>query len=122
MTIRRIVPDLEVSDPSLGRHFYQDVVGLELAMDMGWIVTYASPSNRTAQINLMRHSPGAVVPDYSVEVLGVAAVHARAVAAGMEIVYPLTLEPWGVRRFFVRDPHGRVANIMNHETAATEKP
>ena len=117
MTIRRIVPDFEVADPAVGREFYQDVLGLELAMDMGWIRTYVSPSNRKAQINLMRTSPGAAVPDYSVEVQDVAAVHARAVAAGMEIVYPLTLEPWGVRRFFVRDPHGRVANIMNHATA-----
>jgi len=117
MTIRRIVPDFEVPDPSAGREFYQDVLGLDLAMDLGFIVTYASPSNRTAQINLMRSSPGAVVPDYSVEVQDVFEVHARAVAASMEIVYPLTLEPWGVRRFFVRDPHGRVANVMNHATA-----
>ncbi len=117
MTIRRIVPDLEVSDPTAGREFYEDVLGLELAMDMGWIVTYVSPSNRTAQINVMRTPQGGAVPDYSVEVADVAAVHARACAAGMEIVYPLTLEPWGVRRFFVRDPHGRVVNIMNHASA-----
>ncbi len=72
MTIRRIVPDFEVADPSVGYEFYQDVLGLELAMDMGWIRTYVSPSNRTAQINLMRTSPGAAVPDYSVEVQDVA--------------------------------------------------
>jgi hypothetical protein len=29
-------------------------------------------------------------------------------------VYPLTNEPWGVRRFFVTDPNGIVINVMSH--------
>jgi uncharacterized glyoxalase superfamily protein PhnB len=33
---------------------------------------------------------------------------------GLEIAYPLTDEPWGVRRFFVVDPSGTVLNIMSH--------
>ena len=33
---------------------------------------------------------------------------------GHEIVHPLTDEPWGVRRFFVRDPDGNVVNIVSH--------
>ena len=33
---------------------------------------------------------------------------------GLEIVYPLTDEPWGVRRFFVRDPDGTVINVAQH--------
>lgn len=32
----------------------------------------------------------------------------------MEIVYPLTDEPWGIRRFFVREPNGRVVNVTSH--------
>jgi catechol 2,3-dioxygenase-like lactoylglutathione lyase family enzyme len=31
---------------------------------------------------------------------------------GYEIVHPLTDEPWGVRRFFVRAPDGNVLNIV----------
>jgi uncharacterized glyoxalase superfamily protein PhnB len=42
------------------------------------------------------------------------AVHARARAAGAEIVYPLTTEDWGLRRFFVRDPNGAVINVTQH--------
>jgi uncharacterized glyoxalase superfamily protein PhnB len=30
------------------------------------------------------------------------------------IVYPLTTEPWGIRRFFVRDPTGAVVRIIAH--------
>ena len=36
------------------------------------------------------------------------------VAAGYEIVYALAEEPWGVRRFFVRDPNGAIVNVMQH--------
>ena len=35
-------------------------------------------------------------------------------AAGAEIVYPLTDEEWGLRRFFVRDPNGAVINVTEH--------
>ena len=41
-----------------------------------------------------------VIPDVSVQVDDVNACHAAAVQAGAEIVYPWTLEPWDVRRFF----------------------
>lgn len=50
----------------------------------------------------------------SIEVDDVDDVHARAVASGAEIVYPLTDEPWGLRRFFVRDPNGIVVNVTQH--------
>jgi uncharacterized glyoxalase superfamily protein PhnB len=33
---------------------------------------------------------------------------------GYEIVHPLTTEPWGVRRFFVRAPDGAVINVVGH--------
>jgi uncharacterized glyoxalase superfamily protein PhnB len=54
------------------------------------------------------------VPAVSVEVDDVDAAYAAAVARGSEIVHPLTDEPWGVRRFFVRDPTGNVINILGH--------
>ncbi len=84
-------------------------------MDMGWIVTLVSPSNPTAQINLMREDASAGrPPDLTIEVGDVDAVHAEVVRRGLEIVHPLTDEPWGVRRFFVMDPNGLVLNVMSH--------
>ena len=50
------------------------------------------------------------------EVDDVDAVHAKAVADGLEIVHPLTDETWGVRRFFVRDPDGLVVNVLSHRS------
>jgi uncharacterized glyoxalase superfamily protein PhnB len=54
--------------------------------------------------------------DMSIEVADVDACHALAVQTGFAIVYPLVDEPWGVRRFFVRDPDGVVVNVVSHRS------
>src|SRR4051794_37849619 len=88
---------------------------LAIAMDHGWIVTFAAPDNPAAQISVMREDASAPVgPDASIEVDDVDAAHAAAERLGYEIVHPLTDEPWGVRRFFVREPTGKVLNILSH--------
>jgi catechol 2,3-dioxygenase-like lactoylglutathione lyase family enzyme len=113
--VRRIVPDLHGDDPAASRGFYEDVLGLELVMDQGWIATFAAPGNPTAQISVMSADATApVAPDVSVEVDDVDAAYAAANERGSEIVHPLTDEPWGVRRFFVRDPNGAVVNVLGH--------
>jgi len=115
MSVRRIVPDIRSKQLDASRQFYVDVMGLEVAMDMGSIVTLVSPSNPTAQVTLMRDdAASAILPQMSVEVADVDDVHARAVSRGFKVVYPLTNEPWGVRRFFVTDPNGTVINVMSH--------
>jgi len=114
MTTRRITPDIDCADPAAGHEFYRDVLGLEVAMDLGWIVTFVSPANRTAQLNLVQTSQPAPASDYSVEVADVDSSYAQACAQGLSIVHPLTTEAWGVRRFFVRDPHGKIANVLSH--------
>ncbi len=55
-----------------------------------------------------------VVPELSIQVVDVDAAYAAALQAGSEIVHPLTDEPWGVRRFFVRDPDGHLLNVLSH--------
>ena len=113
MSVKRIVPDIKSKHLDASRQFYVDVLGLEVAMDMGFVVTLVSPSNPTAQVSLMRDDDSStILPQMSVEVADVDVVHARAVSHGLNIVYPLTNEPWGVRRFFVTDPNGIVINVM----------
>ncbi len=115
MSVRRIVPDIRSKQLDTSRQFYVDVLGLEVAMDMGSIVTLVSSTNPTAQVSLLRDDESsAILPQMSVEVADVDDVHARAVARGFKIVYPLTNEPWGVRRFFVTDPNGTIINVMCH--------
>ena len=119
MKVRRIVPDISSTDLEATRDFYVDLVGLEVAMDLGFIVTLVSPSNVTAQLNILRAAeesrgehPSTVA--ISIEVESVDDVHSRAVEAGLDIVYPLTTESFGVRRFHLRDPNGVLVNIMSH--------
>jgi predicted enzyme related to lactoylglutathione lyase len=115
MSIKRIVPDIKSTDLDASRKFYVDVLGLELAMDMGFIMTLVSPSNPTAQVSLMRDDGSStILPQMSVEVADVDDVHSRAVSHGINIMYPLTNEPWGVRRFFLTDPSGTVINVLCH--------
>jgi catechol 2,3-dioxygenase-like lactoylglutathione lyase family enzyme len=115
MTIRRVVPDISSERIDESRDFYVGLLGFRVAMDMGWVVTFASPANPTAQITLLRDDASSrAVAQVTIEVADVDAIHAEAVRRGAEIVYPLTDEAWGVRRFFVRDPNGIVLNIMCH--------
>ena len=121
MSVRRVVPDIKSRHLADSRTFYVDFLGLELAMDMGFIMTFVSPSNPTAQISVVRDDSGStLLPDISVEVADVNQVHERAVERGLEIVYPLTDEPWGVRRFFVVDPNGTILNILSHLPAGSK--
>jgi len=120
MSIRRVVPDIRSSHMDESRVFYVDFLGLNVGMDMGFIMTFVSPTNPTAQLSVVRDDGDSMLlPDVSVEVADVDQVHARALERHIEIVYPLTDEPWGVRRFFVVDPNGTILNILSHLPKST---
>ncbi|QNS05985.1 VOC family protein [Streptomyces xanthii] len=122
MTVRRIVPNHPVTPAGpealdAARAFYERI-GLEQVMDLGWVRTLASPTHPTAQISLFTHDATApVVPDLSIEgdsVGELESVYAALCASGAEIVHGIRDEEWGVRRFFARDPQGRVVNVLAH--------
>lgn len=124
MSIRRVVTNIPVgtSDDAgadaaalrANADFY-GLLGFEEVMNHGWIMTLASPTHPSAQVSIMTADrTGPVSPDVSVEVEDVDAVHAAVVRSGAEIVYGPHDEDWGVRRFFVRDPNGRVINVLTH--------
>jgi len=114
MAVRRIVPNVHTADAHRSREFY-GLLGLEKVMDHGWIATMASAEAPAAQVSVMTTDATApVVPDMSIEVDDVDAAYAEVLASGAEIVHPLQDEEWGVRRFFARDPDGRVVNVLTH--------
>ncbi|MBM7366415.1 VOC family protein [Gordonia hydrophobica] len=113
MTIERIAPILTVSDIDAAICEHTAVLGMRVVMNHGWIAFLADDDGR--QIGFMTADESASLnPDVSVFVDDVDAAHARAVAAGVEIVHPLSSESWGVRRFFYRDRSGRVINVGTH--------
>ncbi|MFI9558017.1 VOC family protein [Nonomuraea endophytica] len=114
MSVRRVMPVIQSNAVEESREFY-GLLGFEEVMDHGWIVTLASPSTPAAQISFMTSDKTApVTPDVSVEVDDVDAAYAAVRDSGAEIVHDLQDEDWGVRRFFVRDPNGRVINVLSH--------
>ncbi len=116
MQVKRIVTNLATADIARVRPFYADILGLDVVMDQGWIVTLAAPGKMAPQISIASEGgSGTAVPDISVEVDDLEEALRRVHAAGLAVEYGPTSEPWGVRRFYVRDPLGRLVNILVHE-------
>jgi catechol 2,3-dioxygenase-like lactoylglutathione lyase family enzyme len=113
MTISRAVPNIRSDRPAETRDFFVDLFGFEVAMDLDWVMTLASPDDPAAQITIISGDDMAA-PGITVGVADVDAVHAKAVERGLEIAYPLRDEAWGVRRFMLREPNGTVVNVVSH--------
>jgi catechol 2,3-dioxygenase-like lactoylglutathione lyase family enzyme len=114
MAVRRIMPYYESPDLEATRVFYTRVLGLEEGTFGGGYVGFGS-----GQAQVVFAPPGVeqVLPDMGVDVdsrEAVDAAHAEAVGAGHEVIYGPVDEPWGVRRFFVRDPQGVVISVLAH--------
>jgi catechol 2,3-dioxygenase-like lactoylglutathione lyase family enzyme len=117
--IRRAMPVIKTERPAEARTFYEGFLGFRVAMDEDGMLMLASTSTPTTQLIVAWPSATAVDPellavDVSIEVADVDAAHETARTAGLEIVRELREEPWGIRRFFVRDPSGRTINIASH--------
>ena len=115
MIVKRIVANIGADRPERAKTFYGDLLGLTLVMDHGWIVTFAADAPAMPQISIASSGgSGTLVPDVSVEVDDLDEVLRRVAVAGLPIEYGPTIEPWGVRRFYIRDPFGRLVNILMH--------
>jgi catechol 2,3-dioxygenase-like lactoylglutathione lyase family enzyme len=115
MAVRRIMPYHESRDFEATRAFYTRVLGLEEGAFGGGYIGFGS-----GPAQLLFAPPGVqpVLPDMGVDVESRAAVdaaHAEAVEAGHDVIYGPVDEPWGVRRFFVRDPNGVVLSVLAHD-------
>ena len=115
MTVKRIVANIATDQPGDARAFYANILGLRVVMDHGWIMTFATDGAAPPQISIATEGgSGTPVPDLSIEVDNFTEVHRRVLAVGLPIEYGPADEPWGVRRFYVRDPFGRLLNILSH--------
>lgn len=115
MTVRRIIPYHQSPDFAATRAFYTQVLGLEEGDFGGGYIGFGSGP---AQVLFGPPELEPPRPDMGVDVGSrdaVDAAHAEAVRAGHEVVYGPVDEPWGVRRFFARDPNGVVVSVLAHE-------
>jgi predicted enzyme related to lactoylglutathione lyase len=115
MRAKRIMANLRVSDVDAAKTFYTDYLGLSIEeFNMGWVARYTSPDG-AANVQLVTEDASAPEDSViSVHADDVDAAYEEAQKLGYEIVHPMTTEPWGVRRFFVRAPDGNVINIVSH--------
>ncbi len=115
MTVKRIVPNLSMSEPEKSKAFFQDVLSLDLAMDMGWIATFQSDLLSKQQLSLATEGGSDTpLPHLSIEVDNFEEVYQKAVNGNYEVTYGPVDEPWGIRRFFVVGPSGYLLNISKH--------
>jgi catechol 2,3-dioxygenase-like lactoylglutathione lyase family enzyme len=111
----RVIADLAVDDIATAQEFYADYLGLSVEeFNLGWVARFTSPTTGADLQLVTRDATAPENPVVSIMVDDVDAAYAEARGRGYEIVHPLTDEPWGVRRFFVRAPDGNVANILQH--------
>lgn len=115
MAVKRIVTNIAAEQLAAALPFYGDVLGMTVAMDLGWIVTFVADASASPQITVAAEGgSGTEVPDISIEVDDIDETYERARAGGFTVEYGPVNEPWGVRRFYVRDPFGRLINILAH--------
>lgn len=115
MSVNRIVANIATEQMDAARAFYGELLGMTVGMDHGWIITFVGSGTASPQISFaIEGGSGTPVPDLSIEVDDLSLVHERVVSSGYQPEYGLVTEPWGVRRFFVRDPFGRLLNILSH--------
>ena len=116
MAVRRIVANICARNIEGAKTFYGDILGMDVAMDLGWIVTFVADASTMPQVSVATEGgSGTAVPDLSIEVDDFDEVYRRITKAGIAIEYGPASEPWGVRRFYVRDPFGRLLNILGHD-------
>jgi catechol 2,3-dioxygenase-like lactoylglutathione lyase family enzyme len=115
MKVKRIVANIATEDVAKAKRFYHDILGLDVLMDHGWLATYGSAEKMTVQVGVATEGgSGTPVPDLSIEVDDVEEALARMKKAKIRIEYGPADEPWNVRRFYVRDPFGKLVNILMH--------
>lgn len=113
--MKRIVANVETRDISKARQFYEEILGLDQLMNHGFIATYGSHEKMPIEISFLSEGgSGTLTPDLSIEVDDLDTALIRMKEAGIPIEYGPVKEPWGVRRFYVRDPFGKLVNILAH--------
>ncbi len=110
------------------RDFYVRWLGFEIVFEASWFVYLATKGDRALGVAFMApdHPSRPPGPErfsgqgmfLTIQVADAAAEHARLSAAGAPIAYAVHDEPWGQRRFALRDPSGTFVDIIEQIEAA----
>ena len=115
MSVTRIVANLHAADPAGLARFYAEVLGLDASLDMGWIAFLQGRETQKIEMHAAREGgSGTALPVISIGVDNLDETLEALRARDVEIAYGPVTEPWGLRRFFFRDPEGNLVNLVDH--------
>jgi predicted enzyme related to lactoylglutathione lyase len=119
LTMRAVeaVTNLRTDDIERARQFFSLFGLTEVAMNQGWVARFTSAEDPAVGVQVVTRD--ATAPEDStmtIKVDDVDAAYEAAQAHDYQIVHPITDEPWGIRRFFVRSPDGDVINVAQHNS------
>lgn len=110
------IPNLHTDDVDRAREFFRFLGFTEDGMDQGWVVRFTSPDSGACVQVVTRDATAPEDSVMTIKVDDVDTAYEEAQRRGYEIVHPITDEPWGIRRFFVRSPDGHVINVARHRS------
>lgn len=120
-TTTSVFPTICADDVAATRDVYVDLFGFDVVFDSGWYVQLQAGADGRTQIGIVERTHASVPVAFqvrpagvlvSIEVDDVDDVHARVVAAGMEIALPLRDEDFGQRHFMTVDPAGTLVDVI----------
>ncbi len=110
------ITNLHTDDVERAREFFAFLGFTEETMNQGWVARFSSPDSDACVQVVTRDASAPEDSAMTIKVDDVDAAYVEAQRRGYEIVHPLTDEPWGIRRFFVRSPDGHVINVAQHHS------
>jgi uncharacterized glyoxalase superfamily protein PhnB len=128
MTIMDTYPLFTVSRLTDSRDFFVKHFGMQVLFEASWVVMLTLGDGRIC-LGLMTgdhpsNPPGPEVftgngAIFTVQTDDATALHAKLAGQGAEVVYGPANEPWGQRRFMVKDPSGLLVDVVE-QTEPTE--
>jgi len=111
MKAEEAITNLHTDDVERARDFF-GLLGLtEDGMNQGWVARFTSADSGACVQVVTRDATAPEDSVMTIKVDDVDAAYEEVQRHGYEIVHPITNEPWGIRRFFVRSPDGQVINV-----------
>ncbi len=131
---QRIFPTLTYADADAAITWLADAFGFEageVSRDEGGVVRHAELSHETGVVMVGQHADDGWLGRRQLDPAGSPlslyllvedpdALHQRAVAAGAEIIYGLTDQPYGSREFGARDLEGNAWSFGTYDPAAAK--
>lgn len=116
MNTIEVITNLHTDDVERAREFFGFLGLTEDTMNQGWVARFSSPDSGACVQVVTRDATAPEDSVMTIKVDDADAAYEEAHQRGYEIVHPITDEPWGIRRFFVRSPDGHVINVAQHRS------